>query len=132
MTDRPEESTAIAPAVLPLFVYGTLLDPEFVSHLLERQVVAEPARLVGFELLQLPGLPYPVVCEAPEEELPGRVYRHLLTADFERLDAYEGVAERLYRRIIADILTGEADGRPAVRERAFVYVPTGETLRRYG
>lgn len=119
-----------APLSLPLFVYGTLLDPAFVANLLERPFIPEAAELLGFELLELGGLPYPVVQSAPGERVRGRLYRHLSDHDFERLDAYEGVAEGLYQRTTAEVVpAGAADG-PA--ERAWLYVPTFQTLGRYG
>ena len=120
---------AIVPAVFPLFVYGTLLDATFTGHLLGHPVVPETARLLGFDLVSLPGLPYPVVVEAPECEAVGRVYRRLLESDYQKLDAYEGVAERLYRRVTAKAIVGEVKDR---EEPVFVYVPTGQTLQRYG
>lgn len=120
------------PVTLPLFVYGTLLNPEFVANLLERPFIPESAELLDFELFDLPGLPYPVVVAAPGSRVQGRLYRHLTEEDFERLDAYEGVAEGLYLRTAAKIVVAasEADSEPAA-ERAYVYVPTQQTLSRY-
>ncbi len=112
---------------LPLFVYGTLTDGTFVGHLLEHPVEGEPAVLVDFERLELVGFDYPVVVEAPGERVEGLIYRGLSAEEFRRLDAYEGVAEGLYRRVVARVVTGDGDG-----EATFVYVPAGRTLRRYG
>jgi len=133
----------LAPASLPLFVYGTLLDPAFVANLLERPFIPELAELLDFELLELPGLPYPVVWTAPGQRVRGRLYRHLSEEDLERFDAYEGVAEGLYQRTTAEIVPapaertdvgahGSAPAEPGPSERAWVYVPTVQTLSRYG
>jgi len=119
-----------APLSLPLFVYGTLLDPAFVANLLERPFIPEPADLLDFELLELAGLPYPVVQVAAGERVRGRLYRHLSDHDFERLDAYEGVAEGLYQRTTAEVVRSAATDGPA--ERVWLYVPTVQTLSRYG
>ncbi|MGH7570907.1 MAG: gamma-glutamylcyclotransferase family protein [Gemmatimonadota bacterium] len=119
------------PAALPLFGYGTLLDPEFTSRLLEREVASEPARLLDFELLTLEGLAYPTVFEAPGEVVAGGLYRRLTGEDYERLDAYEGVHEGLYVRIEVHVVAG-APGSGGDPEPAFVYVVTEKTLRRYG
>ena len=124
------DSTSLVPASLPLFVYGTLLDSTFTSQLLERPVLPEAAELLDFELLELPGLPYPVVGRAPGHKIEGRIYRKLSQDDFGRLDAYEGVAEGLYQRAIGEVRSTESDS-PST-ERGYVYVPTVQTLRRYG
>lgn len=113
---------------LPLFVYGTLTDRAFVGHLLEHPVAAEPAQLVDFERRSLLGFDYPVVVEAPGERVEGLLYRKLSVEDYRRLDAYEGVAEGLYRRLVARVVTGAG----AATEGTFVYVPADRTLTRYG
>lgn len=115
----------------PLFVYGTLQDPVFVSRLLEREVVSEPARLLDFEVRRLAGIDYPTVFEAPGEVVEGGLYRDLTGEDVGRLDAYEGVHEGLYVRIEARVVAGEP-GAAGAPEPAFVYVVTERTLRRYG
>ncbi|MGH7550521.1 MAG: gamma-glutamylcyclotransferase family protein [Gemmatimonadota bacterium] len=119
------------PAGLPLFVYGTLLDPEFTSRLLEREVATEEARLLDFEVLTVEGLSYPTVFEAPGEVVAGGLYRQLTGEDYERLDAYEGAFEGLYVRLEARVVAGEP-GSGVDAEPAFVYVVTEKTLRRYG
>ena len=117
--------------MMPLFVYGTLRDPEFASRLLERELAMEPARLLDFELLRLEGLAYPTVFEAPGEVVAGGLYRGLTGEDYERLDAYEGAHEGLYVRIEGRVVAGE-DASKGAPEPAYVYVVTERTLRRYG
>lgn len=113
---------------LPLFAYGTVLDPTFLGHLLERPVDTEPAALLDFQLVDLPELPSPVICEAPGQRVPGRLYRHLSAEDYARIDAYQGVAEGLYERVEAEVGGGSSDSA----EQAFVYLATDRTWRRYG
>lgn len=116
------------PRDLPLFAYGTLVEPEFAGRLLERPVDPEPARLLDFELLRVESMPVASVFDAPGETVDGRLYRGLEPGDWERLDRYEGVHEGLYVRIVGRVV---AEGKDA-SEPAFVYVATEKTLRRYG
>ncbi|MDX1660599.1 MAG: gamma-glutamylcyclotransferase family protein [Gemmatimonadota bacterium] len=116
------------PRELPLFTYGTLLDPEFTGRLLEHPVEAVGARLLDFELLRVESMPFATVFEAPGEVVEGRIYRGLGPGDWERLDHYEGVHEGLYTRIVVRVVADDGD----VSEPAFVYVATEKTLRRYG
>lgn len=113
---------------LPLFAYGTLVDPVFTGRLLGREIETFPATLLDFELLTVEGMPFATVFEAPGARVEGRLMRGLVAADYDRLDAYEGVGEGLYRRVVgrARVGSGEAD------VPAHVYVVTGKTLRRYG
>ena len=112
---------------LPLFAYGTLTDPVFAGRLLERRLATEPAVLLGHARGELPGLGYAVVVPSPGDRVEGLLYRHLTAADYDRLDAYEGVAEGLYARQRAEA-TPAAGG---AAEPVFVYVPTDRAGRRY-
>jgi gamma-glutamylcyclotransferase (GGCT)/AIG2-like uncharacterized protein YtfP len=117
-------------AILPLFTYGTLLEREFTSRLLEHPVVTEPARLLGYETAELADLLYPVVVESEGGSVEGHLYRDLTSEDYERLDAYEGVREELYRRVAVEVVAGsESESRQP--EPAYLYVATERTLRRY-
>ncbi len=112
---------------LPLFAYGTLTDAVFTGRLLERRLVAEPAVLLDHVLAELPGLGYSVAAPAPGRQAEGLLYRHLTATDYDRLDAYAGVAEALYCR-------RRADARPAAggaAEPGLVYLPTGRAMRGY-
>ncbi len=123
--------SALLPTPLPLFAYGTVLEPTFLGHLLERPVEAEPASLVDFQLVELPDLPSPVICEAPGKQVAGRLFRHLSAEDYERVDAYQGVAEGLYERVEADVGSDETGSASGSTERAFVYLATDRTWKRY-
>lgn len=114
----------------PLFAYGTLADPGFVAQLLGRPVAATPAELLGFARVELAGFAYPILLGAAGERAPGFLYRALRAEDWRRLDAYEGVGEDLYFRDLAEAVPPE--GAPGEGEEAWVYLPTGRTLTRYG
>lgn len=112
---------------LPLFAYGTLLDEELASNLLERPMRAEPARLPDFEVLELESFRYPLAFHAPGETVEGRLYRDMTDDDYARLDEYEGVGQDLYQRAEVEVDAGAASLEPA-----YLYLPTAKTLRRHG
>ncbi|HUP02037.1 MAG TPA: gamma-glutamylcyclotransferase family protein [Gemmatimonadota bacterium] len=116
---------------LPLFVYGTLLDPTFTGRLLDHPVTTVEARLPDFEILRLEGLPFPALFEAPGEIVEGRLYRRLAAEDYVRLDAYEGVSEGLYRRGEVEVVAGPREEKRGT-EPAHVYLLTEKTLRNHG
>ena len=111
---------------LPLFAYGTLTDPVFTGRLLERRLAGEPAVLLDHAIGELPRIAFPVVVPAPGETVEGILYRHLTAADYDRLDAYEGVGEDLYAR-----QRGEARAGDGAAEPVCVYVPTDRAIGRY-
>lgn len=110
---------------LPLFVYGTLLEPLFVERLLEHPVTVDRARLTGYRVTMLTGFNWPVLIPADGEVVEGQVFRDLDAEDLRRLDSYEGVGEGLYRRVG---VTVESDASGA--EPAWTYLPTERTLNR--
>ncbi len=111
----------------PLFAYGTLADTGFVAQLLERPVAAEPAELLDFSRVEAEGLDYPVVFAEPGGRAAGLLYRSLRPQDWERLDAYEGVGEKLYFRDLAEAVA--PGGTAGSGEEAWVYLPTDRTIR---
>ncbi len=120
---------------LPLFGHGTLQSAVCVGQLLERPVDGEAAALLDYDGHELLELSYEVVCEAPGKEVSGQLYRDLSAEDLVRLDAYEGVAEGLYRRVIARVVSRaarELEAPAPLPEGAYVYVPTRQTMTRYG
>lgn len=121
----------ICDTMLPFFAYGTLSDETLVDALLERKVSSESARLLGFELLTLEKLGYPTLFAAEDSAVEGILFRGVEEEDYQRLDAYEGVGEGLYRRIEADISVPGDDASTSARERAYVYVATEKTLERF-
>jgi gamma-glutamylcyclotransferase (GGCT)/AIG2-like uncharacterized protein YtfP len=117
-------------AILPLFTYGTLLEPKFTGRLLEHPVIAVPARLHDYKMIEFADLSYPVLVESEGGSVEGHLYRDLTTEDYERLDAYEGVMEGLYRRVAVEVVAG-TENESRQPEPAYLYVPTEKTLRRY-
>lgn len=83
----------------PVFVYGTLTDPEQVGSLLDRFSLGPSATLRGLHRVE--GR-YPTL--APGGECAGRL---LETPELDRLDAYEGVDRGLYVRVTVPISDGE-------------------------
>ena len=87
---------------LPLFVYGTLLDPSVRARVLgvKQEVTARPARLAGYRRLVIPGFEYPVIAAGePSDSVEGQLLDGLSHADYAVLDEYEDVAEGLYARV---------------------------------
>lgn len=127
---RPARDAGIEPPTsTSLFAYGTLADDRKVAALLERPIAGSAAELVGFELAAASDFPYPLVVEAVDGRVAGRLYRHLSEEDFARLDAYEGVGEELYIRDLAHVVRPGADAEVSGDE-AWVYLPTERTLSR--
>lgn len=75
---------------LPLFVYGTLLIPEFVSKVIGRVPPFEPASLEGYSRYRMRGKRYPGLCAEPGGRTLGGLISGLIPTEFVRLDAYEG------------------------------------------
>lgn len=103
--------------MLPLFLYGTLLDPAVLArqtgqrHLARRLVPAEAA---GVARVFLRGTPYPTLLAAP-----GRVRGALLRpgpAALARLKAYEGPGYRLTPLVVRT-------ARGPRRARAWIAAP---------
>jgi len=130
---RRRRAAADAPAERPpvhvLFAYGTLTDPRFVARLLERPVAARDAELLDFEWLEPEGFGYPAVFARAGSRVAGRLYRGLSESDFERIDSYQGVSEDLYFRDLARVVAPGAE--PGAGEDAWVYLPTGRTVRQF-
>ena len=127
MTDR-KDIAPWAPPVrpLPLFVYGTLQNEEFVRQMLEHDVSLQSGTLHDYRKVMLPGFDYPFVVPHEGGRVPGQLLTPLGPLDYERLDAYEGVGEDLYQRVEA---TAEKPSGDTVE--VYVYTATGKTLERY-
>lgn len=102
-----------------LFVYGTLLVPDFRERLLGRQVTATPASLPGYERCRNRHH-YVVRCSGAET--PGLLLEGLDARDFEILDHYEEVP-RLYVRERVDVI----DEHGALRQ-CWLYLPTARLV----
>ncbi len=99
----------------PLFLYGTLLDPEVLARMsgeasLPRRMT--PARLDGWRRVHLRGTPYPTLVEDGAAAVEGAVLR-VGDAALARLSAYEGSAYVLTPLTVAT-------PRGPVRARAWI------------
>lgn len=102
---------------LPLFVYGTLRDPDLVAAVLGRRLqTVYPARAPGWRAVHYPGRVYPALVRAPGAAAQGLLITGLSPFERDLLDAYEG--EEYRRTPIATMLL---DG-PELHE-ADAYLP---------
>ena len=107
----------------PLFVYGTLRDPDLLSAVLERPLSAAailPAAAPGFAAVHYPGRIYPALVRAPGVAAAGLVLTDLSPFEGDLLDAFEGTE---YRRGLIPVMVGEE------LHEAFAYLPAMEVSR---
>jgi len=97
----------------PLFVYGTLSDPDLLAAVLGRRVGRASmlaATAPGFRAVHLPQRVYPALVRAPGGQAAGLLILHLTGFERDVLDAFEGEE---YRRglvpVIFDSELHEAD-----------------------
>ena len=88
------------PRRLPLFAWGRLQDRKFVGHLLGHPVDATPATLRDVAAVDLDGSGEPLLVASPGSQVDGWLICGLMPSDYERIDAYSGVEEGLYRRLV--------------------------------
>ena len=96
--------------VLPLFVYGTLRDPDLLAAVLARLPVARSvhaARAPGWRAVHYPRRPYPALVRAPGTAAEGLLITGLTPFERDLLDAYEGDEYR--RGPIATMLAEEPE-----------------------
>jgi gamma-glutamylcyclotransferase (GGCT)/AIG2-like uncharacterized protein YtfP len=78
---------------LPLFVYGTLRDPDLLAAVLGRPLRAggqHVARAPGFRAVHYPGRIYPALIRAPGAVAAGLLLIDLSPFERDLLDAFEG------------------------------------------
>lgn len=83
---------------LPLFFFGTLVDPDILGLVIGRSVEPgelEPSRLPGFRRVRVQGASYPMLVPDPAGLVEGRLWRGGTAEERARLDAYEGPGYRL-------------------------------------
>ena len=102
----------------PLFVYGTLRDPDLLTAVLGRRpdraaVAAAPAP--GFRTIVYPGRPYPALIRAPGGAAEGLALVGLSRRERMVLDAYKG--EEYSRAMVPVMVDGEL-------HEAETYLPT--------
>jgi gamma-glutamylcyclotransferase (GGCT)/AIG2-like uncharacterized protein YtfP len=91
----------------PLFVYGTLRDPDLLAAVLGRALrpgEAEPAVAPGFRATFYPGRIYPALIRAPGGAAEGLLLLSLSPFELDLLDAFEGEE---YRRGVVPVIVGE-------------------------
>ncbi|WP_372619439.1 gamma-glutamylcyclotransferase family protein [Falsiroseomonas sp.] len=81
---------------MPIFLYGTLLDPRLFARFAGRAPLrrAMPARLPGFRRVRLRGTPYPTLMRG-KGEVQGLLLPRLPPEALSRLAAYEGASYAL-------------------------------------
>lgn len=92
---RPALETRLMPlpAPLPLFVYGTLRDPDLLAGVLGRPLRGgglHPARAAGFRAVHYPGRVYPALVRAPGGSAEGLLLTDISPFERDLLDAFEG------------------------------------------
>lgn len=78
---------------LPLFVYGTLRDPDLLAAVLGRQLRSggqHVARAPGFRAVHYPGRAYPALIRVPGAAAEGLLLIDLSPFERDLLDAFEG------------------------------------------
>lgn len=101
----------------PLFVYGTLRDPDLLAGILARPLPADAALAAtapGFRAATYPARIYPGLVRAPGAAASGLLLTGLTPFECDLLDAYEGDE---YRRDIIPVMVGEE------LHEAFAYLP---------
>lgn len=77
----------------PLFVYGTLRDPDVLDALLGRTLPASErvaASAPGFDAVHYPRRVYPALIATPGANAPGLLLHNLAVSELAILDAFEG------------------------------------------
>lgn len=93
--------------VRPLFVYGTLRDPDLLAAVLGRPLAAGEmlaAVAPGFRATHYPNRIYPALIRAPGGVAEGLVLVGLSAFEWDLLDQFEGSE---YRRAIVPVMIGE-------------------------
>ncbi|HTT77187.1 MAG TPA: gamma-glutamylcyclotransferase family protein [Candidatus Binataceae bacterium] len=104
-------------AQLPLFVYGSLIDPQRRAEVIGREIDAMPARLNGYERGR--GR-YWFIRQRAGRAATGAILENLTDAEFVRLDEYEEVPVLYTReRVRVSLIDGDA------QRECWVYLPTG-------
>jgi len=101
----------------PLFVYGTLRDPDLLAGVLARPLngaAVLPAAAPGFRAVPYPRRIYPALVRVAGDAAPGLVLTDLTPFECDLLDAFEG--EEYRRAPIAVMIAEEL-------HEAFAYLP---------
>ena len=117
MTPRPlATAPAIPPAAagsVPVFLYGTLTDPDVLARVLGRPLrpgELEPARLDGFRRRRAAAASYPVLVPAPDATVDGLLLHPASDRDVRRLNHFESGE---YHAELRPVRTRDGVTRPA-------------------
>ena len=89
-----------------LFAYGTLMEEAFLREHIGRVPPSQRAVLKGFRAGMHPSAPHAIAEPEAGASIPGKVYEGVTPDEFEAIDRYEGVPERLYRRVAVTVEVG--------------------------
>lgn len=73
----------------PLFVYGSLLFPDVLRVLIDRDPTRQPATAPGWQVIALPGRLYPGLIPNPGATASGDIFTDLTPGEWCALDAFE-------------------------------------------
>jgi gamma-glutamylcyclotransferase (GGCT)/AIG2-like uncharacterized protein YtfP len=97
---------------IPLFVYGTIGDPEIFERLLKRPPEYQPAKLSHYQLYVHPKNGYLFVKPQAEGQVPGRLI-WINTQELKLLDLWEDLSLYQYEQLTIETGTNT--------QKAFVY-----------
>lgn len=101
---------------LPLFIYGSLIDPGHRAEIIGRPIEASPATLNHYERGKLR---YWYIRVRPGSAVEGAILTGLTVSEFATLDEYEEVPTLYTRERITVTL------RDGSERECWVYLPTG-------
>ena len=107
-----------------IFIYGTLRDPEVLSHLLRRVPPMKPAKVEGFRKYFDSEAGFPMAIQEKGSVIEGALMTGIGSRDLSSLDDYEGVRKGLYKRITVQVIPTGAK----VPVEAFMYVKGSDEL----
>jgi gamma-glutamylcyclotransferase (GGCT)/AIG2-like uncharacterized protein YtfP len=76
--------------VMNLFAYGTLMDPDIMSHVSGQNYHPTEATLTGYRRRRIDGEMFPGITPDDSEVIPGILYRNITPTSAHRLDLFEG------------------------------------------
>ena len=93
---RPLDTAELIPAHAagrqPLFFFGTLLDLDVLTYVLERPVDLDdlcPASLAGFSRVRIAAASYPTLCVDQDGRVHGKLLRRASRRDIARINHFE-------------------------------------------
>jgi gamma-glutamylcyclotransferase (GGCT)/AIG2-like uncharacterized protein YtfP len=90
---------------MDLFVYGTLMDPDFVRQLTGKGFAIEPAHLPDFRRFQTPGS-YPYILPHAGDSVDGVLLRNVDENTLRAFDRYEDEGNLYFRTKVVALVEG--------------------------